>query len=102
MPASSSRSTYEEGARSEPPTSAPHAFATRASALIPAPPIPTNQKHLPSSKRDQLLRDSVRGFRLRNAQHGGAHLLEPAWVVEQGAHEVRRTAELGFRQHNRA
>ena len=57
-----SRSTYEERARSEPPTSAPHACATSASALIPAPPIPTNQRRLPSSgrKRDQLLGDLAR------------------------------------------
>src|SRR5438046_1121792 len=102
IPAASSRSTYDDRARSEPPTSAPHSFATNASALIPAPPIPTNQKRLPSSKRDQLLRDPVGGIGSRDALHRLAHLLEPLRIVEQRADELRHLAKLRFRNEDGA
>src|ERR1051325_450603 len=101
IPASSSRSTYDDGARSEPPTSAPHACATRASALMHAPPIPTNQNRLPSSKSDQLLSDLLGRIGLRDAQHRRAHLLEPPLVVEQRANDVRSAAELRLGQQDR-
>src|SRR5919201_4047914 len=101
IPAASRRSTYEEPALSEPPTSAPHSRTASASALMPAPPIPTNQKRLPSSKREQLLRDHVGGIRPGDVPHGRAHLLAAASVVEQRPNDLRNPAELSFRHEDR-
>src|SRR5262245_52046524 len=101
MPARSSASTYEERARSEPPTSAPQAFATSASALIPAPPIPTNQRRLPFSgsepltstsprrQRDELVGDVVCSTRPGAAAHRLAHRAQPFPVCEQLRDERR-------------
>src|SRR5207244_8222018 len=90
-----------ERARSDPPPPAPPSRATSASALMPAPPIPTNQKRLPSSKRDQLLGDLVRRIRPRDPEHGLAHLREPARVAEQRTDDLRHLPELGVRDEDR-
>src|SRR4030095_16646998 len=97
-PAPATRSTYEERPRSEPPTSAPHSFATSASALIPAPPIPTNQRRLPASgcKRQQLLSDRLGRVRLGHPPHRGTHLFQPRPIVDQRAHRLGGGAAHGL------
>ena len=63
--------------------------------LMPAPPIPTNQRRLPASPQaggDQLLRDLVGRVRPRDPPHRGAPSPRAARVVEQRAHEVGHAA----------
>src|SRR5829696_3279254 len=98
----SSRRRYGVSTRSQPPTSAPQARARKAYDERPAPPMPTNQSRLPSSKRDQLLRDFLSRLGPGHRPHRRAHRVEPGLVGEQLVHEQRHAIELGLRHHDRA
>src|SRR5213593_132240 len=82
---------YGVATRSQPATSAPHACATSAYALMPAPPMPAIQKRLPASgcEGDELIGDRVGGIRLRGGAHGVGHRAQPGRVGEQLRDEPR-------------
>ena len=74
----SSCSRYGVRTRSQPRTSAPHARASKAYALMPAPPIPAIQNLRPSrGEGNELLGDLVRGIRPGELRHRGRHLRKP-------------------------
>src|SRR6185437_8011499 len=84
--ATSSRcARYGVSTRSQPATSAPHARARSAYALMPAPPMPAIQKCLPVSggELDELIGDPLGGVGLRSGAHRVAHRTQPRLVAEQ-------------------
>src|ERR1700756_759735 len=82
---------YGVSARSQPATSAPHACASSAYALMPAPPTPAIQMRLPASgcEGDELIRDPLGGVGLGGGEHRRAHLLEARRRREQMLDERR-------------
>src|SRR3954463_10893839 len=80
---------YGVSLRSHPATSAPHACASSAYALMPAPPIPAIQMRLPVSgcELDELIGDPPCCVGLRRGEHRRSHLLQPrrrgAQVLDQ-------------------
>src|SRR4029079_10861597 len=75
---------YGVATRSHPATSAPHACATSAYALMPAPPMPAIQRRLPVSgcELDELIGDPLGGVGLRSGAHRLAHRAQPPLVGE--------------------
>src|SRR5690242_3576703 len=76
---------YGVSTRSQPATSAPHACASSAYALMPAPPMPAIQRRLPASgcELDELIGNPLGRVRLRGDAHRAAHPLEPRRICEQ-------------------
>src|SRR3954470_13127473 len=90
--------------RSQPATSAPHACASSAYALMPAPPIPAIQRRLPASgcELDELIGDPLCCVGLRGAAHRLAHRAQPRLVAEQLLDERGNTSDIGVVDDGRA
>src|SRR6266571_324707 len=95
-------SRYGVCTRSQPRTSAPHARASSAYALMPAPPIPAIQNLRPSrGEGNELLGDLIRGIGPGKPRHRGGHLCKTVRIVEQRADQIRRAPDLRLRHDHR-
>src|SRR5690242_5807403 len=95
---------YGVSTRSQPATSAPHACATSAYALMPAPPMPAIQMRLPVSgcELDELIGDPLGCIGPCGCAHGCRHRLEPRPVGEQRLDQLRHAASLRLRNDDGA